>query len=426
LQDRNYQIGEADNKWSGIENLYPGFDHRLLEIRTDSQVEDQIKKRRQRKTNLFLDIPHMNSLTTMLFPDTNVFRDSLYPVLLLCSPLHYLQPVEPLAEQRETDTDLFMEKGLCQAHTPALLEEAERQRFLHLIHDLKNRKDDYAAQLSTLTVAELSAPGAGLAGDTRSQIISTLIGQDSGTADREKTAELWKARLILAIGEVLDQEQEELMASMNLLDASELEMLAELQGDDSAEADELLTKIQQVRTDLAKPRQREVKMRFWAWLKLTQCEPAPEVQMWLASSRDAADEVFNLLESRDEQPLPVLKLAIPGEIGVSPAHLVDQVLHFQSAASPLCEAVSADLQELCNAELVSPAPAELLLPGRDDYVDKWDGLVEELFPRNSHGRAWLTFYLLPHCQVPELLTLQHSAADALHGILAVLHRESSI
>ena len=58
--------------------------------------------------------------------------------------------------------------------------------------------------------------------------------------------------------------------------------------------------------------------------------------------------------------------------------------------------MSADLQELCNAELVSPAPAELLLPGRDDYVDKWDGLVEDLFPQNSHGRAWLTFYLLPH------------------------------
>jgi hypothetical protein len=304
------------------------------------------------------------------------------------------------------------------------MSEEERTRFMQLIQDIKSRKDDYSAQLASLTVAGLSDPVGGRGNEFRSQIIASLLTEaDRSQEAAARQAELWKARLVLAIGEILDQEEEELLQSLSLLDASELQMLQDLQGDDSKDSDELLKGLQQIRANLEKPRTRDVRLRFQAWQRLMRCQPAPDVELWLASSRDNADEIFNLLEKKDQAPLPILRLTIPREIGVSPVHLINQVLDFQAEAAPLQRSVTEDLHEICQAELSRPLPAELLLPGSGNYIDVWDALVEKHFPKSSHGSAFLTFYLLPATSIAELLSLETNSEPQENGLLAVLQRE---
>lgn len=260
--------------------------------------------------------------------------------------------------------------------------------------------------------------------ETRSQILSTLLKNHEVTSegDLEKEIELWQARLVLAIGELLEREEEELRQNLNFLDDRELEMFQKLQGDGDNEGDDLIAKIQQVRDQLESRRPREVRLQFKAWLKLMSFHVLPETLLWCATSTDGADEVFNELEKRTSHAaVPILKLALPGIIPVGPVHLVNQVEAFRLAAEDIYQVIARDLTDICSAEYIFPTAADALLPGNGDYVAKWNNLVEEHFPASSHNTGAVTFYLLPEHRVAELLSLKTEDQEPLtNGLLAVL------
>lgn len=370
----------------------------------------------------------MNSLKTFIFPDTDLFRETRYPLMLLCSPLVYLQPIEtnPNRSGVADEPDLFMERGLCQAHSPAPL-GADRERFQRLIRDIKERRDDYAAQLSALTISALSAPPTERGEESRHQIVSSLLSRH-GVADKSaENAELerWQARLVLTIAEMLEQEEEALRADLELLNERELDMLRSLQGEDGSEEDNPLAELEKIKTRLAAPRPGAMKARFKAWLTLMRAAETPRVDLWLASSPDAADQVLEAPDGdRSIDPVPVLTVELPQSIAASPRYVVDQIERFHRQTAEVLAALAADLASIRERDYPAEARPEDLLPTASDSIDRWTTMLDQHFPASSHGRSSLTFYLLPGRPVPDVLSLTSAPPDGQtprHGLLAVLH-----
>lgn len=363
----------------------------------------------------------MDPHKSFLFPDTEICKERLYPLLLFCAPLYFLKPIEDAEDDLSgTEHDIFIKSNLCQAYTPAPL-GPNRKRFLRLIHDLKHRKDDYAAQLAALTMASMSIPKGEKTGESRSQIISSLLGGETVPVGTRET-ELWQARLILAIAELLDQEEETLQRNMQLLDTQELEMFRSLTGEDDSGEDPF-AEIDIIAARLESARPRESRLRFDAWLKMMRTGTIPGVTYWIASTQLAADQVFNTFERISDSPaLPVLEVPLPARIEASPVYVARRVDAFLDKAATARHAISKELIRLSRATVTTPAKREDLLPGEYKYLNEWEALIDEHFPEHSHGRTSLIFHLLPDHRLTEMLSLHdsgHRAGNA-HGLLGVL------
>ena len=363
---------------------------------------------------------------TLVYPDTDIFSYRQFPLLLFGSPVYFLQLVEPAADARPNDTDMFTDSGLCQAHIPAPL-ESDRERFTRLVHDLSERKDDYAAQLSALTVAAMSDKKEKTSGEERYQIISSLLGSPKAAATKKnlEQVDLWQARLVLAMAELLNKEKDELYQELQLLDAQEIEMFRSLQGEDSPEGEGPFAELQRIKAGLDSSRPREVKMRFQSWLQLMRQAPLPATRLWLASSPEAGDQLFTEFEKHsDAAPVPILKLTVPDRIEAGPTHIVSRVSKFLDDSEPIRTKIIAELDTLINKAHWSADSAEDLLPSGGYHPNNWSELIEDHFPAGSHGTAALLFYLLPGCNIASLLGL-FTAADSrrsVHGLVAVLKR----
>ena len=363
---------------------------------------------------------------SLIFPDTDIFNYRQFPLLLFGCPLYYLQPVEPDPDTPDNDRDIFIDSGLCRAHIPAPLED-DRQRFTRLIHDIGERKDDYAAQLSALTMAAMSSKRDKFGTEQRYQIISSLLGNTAAAPAKEndKQLDLWQARLVLAISEILKKEKEDLHQELQLLDAQEMEMYRSLQGETGAEETDPFRELERIKADLEEARPREVKMRFRSWLTLMKNAPLPDAALWIASSPEAGDELFNEFEKgSDELPVPILELSMPERIEAGPTHVVSQVSSFLKDSAPIRTKIISDLDSLINAPALSSDSADNLLPSGGNYPAQWAELVEDHFPVGSHGRSALTFYLLPNCDIASLLGFEPTTgrSPTVHGLLAVFKR----
>jgi len=369
----------------------------------------------------------MISLETLLFPDTDIFRDRLYPLLLFCKPMHYLQLIEADEDHIiENENDIFMDRGLCQGHIPAPLGK-DKQRFMQLVTDIKTRKDDYAAQLSSLTMAAMSAPKSEKKGESGHDIISSLLKSHYFSPSLRATdTELWQARLVLAIAEILDREEEELYDELQLLDSRELDMLRTLQGGEMSEDENHFAEINRIREHLTKPRAKEVKKRFDAWLRLLREQFFPEMLLWVASSDDAADQVINEYEKRTDTLItPLLKLPLPDKIMVSVPHLIDQLEQFHQSAGDIHDGITNDLARLSKLADFTSGDLGTLLPHGTDWVEQWERLLEDHFPQSSHGRSFLTLYLLPNTSLADLFSLdgaEKTDPSVLHAILGIHRR----
>ncbi|MGI9536255.1 MAG: hypothetical protein ACR2PB_04235 [Desulfocapsaceae bacterium] len=363
---------------------------------------------------------------SLIFPDTDIFSYRQFPLLLFGTPLYYLQPVESDPDAPEADRDMFIDSGLCRAHIPAPLKE-DRQRFTRLIHDIGERKDDYATQLSALTIAAMSTKKDKFGGEKRYQIISSLLGSTTASLSKENDTQLdlWQARLVLAISEILKKEKEDLHQELQLLDAQEMEMFRSLQGETGPGETDPFRELERIKADLEDARPREVRTRFRSWLTLMRNAPLPEAPLWLASSPEAGDELFNEFEKRsDELPVPILELAVPDRIEAGPTYVVSQVSSFLADSAPVRTKIITDLDTLINSAALSSDSADNLLPSGGNYPAQWSEMIEYHFPAGSHGRSSLIFYLLPNCDIASLLGFAPDTdrPRPVHGLLAVLKR----
>ncbi len=366
----------------------------------------------------------MISFNTLLFPDTDICKDRLYPLLLFFSPLHFLQPVEPdPASSQKAESDIFMEQGLCQGHTPVPLEK-NRDRFLHLIKDIQERKDDYSAQLASLTMAAMSTPASAKTGESKHEIISSLLSAHSlSTSSSTEEIELWQARLVLAIAEILEKDEDDLQQNLDMLDSQEMEMFRSLQGDAGNE-DDPFAELEQIKARMETRRPQAEKNRFRAWMRLISRYQLPEDLFWLASSQDSADQIINTFEKGTGSiVIPVLSLPVPAHINVSTGYLVKQIKDFHQDTEQIRLAIKNDLENLARVKDYDPGSAQTLLPGTTDWVENWDIVLEDHFPASNHGRSQVTIYILPDNPIPDLLSLhlKKPAVNPLrHGLLGIL------
>jgi hypothetical protein len=368
----------------------------------------------------------MNSFETLFFPETDIFNEKRYPLLLFFTPLHFLQVVEHgPGSVTNSEADLFLKRGLCQVHVPAPLGD-NREQFLRLICDISERKEHLVDQLSGLTIDSKPALAGSESLDFKHRIVSSLL-QEYGVkyATTGTDLQIWQARLVLAIAEILDSNEEALREQLSFFNEDEIATFRSLQGATDPNEEDLFSELENIKARLEKSRLGGITKRFEAWLRLLQNQPVPPVKVWLASTRDSADQIFNKYESTgNAHAVPLLKLALPAQIVASGKYVVEQIEAFQQATIHIHRGLVADFERIVRNVPYVHDVHESLLPYGTDWADQWEGALHDFFPASSNGRNDITFYLLPEQPIARLLSLPESSGvspgDAAHGLLAIL------
>ena len=335
------------------------------------------------------------------------------------------------AELSDPGSYPFTEMGFCQVHTPSRL-GADRDRFLHLIHDIRNKKDAYVEQLSYLTLASLSAPAS--RGDNSKQaILSSLLhgmDQDADAADEQDRLALWQARLVLKIAEILDQEEEELALQLAAIDDHEIALFRSLQGeiresgeDDVVEDDPFL-ELLELKQKMNQPRPGMIKNRLRAWTRLYLSGPLP-VKPWLWTTRrqEAADILLEQYEKESGQaPLSLLQIELPARISHENTDVIREVEQFRTEVQPDLQELAAILGKLVTTEMSIVSDPVSLVPQAQAWQEKWNSRLESSFPASQYGRTPLTIYLLAEISFPALIGAvqgQEMKSPIRHVLLAV-------
>ena len=370
----------------------------------------------------------MNSFDTLIYPDTDIFKEEYYPLLLFCSPLHFLQAVEP-DPQSSVDVEVahFYQQGLWQAHTPAPLGD-NRTNYLRLIDDIKNRKKYYLDQFSALVIDPGATPRSPVRPGQQHELVTSLLTQHGvALQDIEKHPEIWRSRLILSIAEILAEEEDDLQEDISYFNEEEIAVLRSLKKDDKAQ-DYLLQEVEKFQKQQKTPKVDNIIRRFTAWRTLMQQKPLPSVRLWLASSRPAADQVLERYKSTSgSHAVPILKLDLPATISASGRYVVERIEKFHQVTVLIHRGLVDDFSRITTEPYV-PDAADSLLPYGTDWAEQWENVLYDAFPAAQDGRKAITFYLLPNHPVAGLFAqtdCQQSPApqeekEAIHGLLGVL------
>jgi hypothetical protein len=377
--------------------------------------------------NLFsFEVEIMNSFDTLFFPETDIFNEKRYPLLLFFAPLHFLQVVEPGPDSiTNSEAELFLKRGLCQAHVPAPLGD-NREQFLQLIHDIGERKERFVAQLSGITTASDPLPAGNKPLDFKYSIVSSLL-QKYGMkrAITGTDLQLWQARLVLAIAEILDSNEEALREQFSFFNEDEIAAFRALQEETDPDEEDLFSESENIKAGLEKSRLGNIAKRFDAWLRLLQNQPIPPVKVWLASTRASAEQIFNRYESTSKaHAVPLLKLAIPAQIAASGKYVLEEIEKFHKSTIHIHRGLVADFERAVRTVPYVRDMEESLLPYGTDWAEQWENALDDVFPASNYGRNDITFFLLPDQPIVRLLSLPESPSisddGAGHGLLAVL------
>lgn len=330
----------------------------------------------------------MKTLETFYFPDTAILTERQLPLFLLFEKVHILAPVEDHFSSTTKKLDTFMDSRFCQVHTPHPLGE-DRQRFLYLINDIQNRKDDYAAQLSNITLASMSDHKS--SGDeAKHQIVSSLLGRQSADEkdiNEQRIGLLWQARLVLKIGEMLDQEEEEVARSLVHLDESEADLFERLKGENAEDDDiaELYSDLDRIKTKLDKPRTEAVGKRLRAWFRLAEGVDLPVCPVWSTTRQEVADILHTNHEKKHEvEPENIASLELPSMLDL-------RKVEIQTALTEFHEATQKQLQHIVHMVLStrSDEAEEIIL--QQNLAD-WHDQLNTRYPQEQFGRTTVTFY----------------------------------
>jgi len=366
----------------------------------------------------------MNSLNTLYFPGTDIYSIRQYPIFLLFQTIHLIRPVEgdPEGSGKEC-SDSFIKSGFCQVHTPCPLGE-KRDRFLHLVQDIRNRKDDYASQLSSLILASKSGT-ATIDEDSEQAITRSLLfpgEQQTTRRQSEKEEKLWQARLVLAIGEILDEEEEEIARNLAMLDDDQAELFKELRGEDEAiEDDSPFAELSQLESKLNAGNTGNIKKRFNGWKTLFLEGNLPECEIFLTTSQDAGDLLLNLYENRSGLSAPLLaELELPGLIGWTGAEALEAAAGFHGKYKELLTRLHAALADFTRQEEHEESQ-DLNTSGLAVISKEWQAQLETVFPVKLNGRIPVRYYLFPGLACSTLIgKSQPAAAGSKNGLLVVV------
>jgi hypothetical protein len=369
----------------------------------------------------------MSSLNTLFFPGTDIYSIRQYPIFLLFQKIHLIKPVEnDSSGSGDESSDSFIKSGFCQVHTPCPLGE-HRDRFLHLVKDIKNRKDDYAAQLSSLILAAKSNPSAGDE-DSEREIITSLFTPNDQRAkllQAEKEGKLWQARLVLAIGEILDKEEEEIARNLAMLEDDQVELFKALHGDMSdlgeLEEDNPFAELSQLENNLAAANSGNIKKRFHGWKTLFLESNIQECEIFLTTSRDGGDILLESYEKKTNlTALSAATLELPGLIGWNSAEATEAVLAFYEKNEGLLSRIHGSLVDLSRQK-------DVMKPETNNdntlaaMTEEWNTELEIFFPAKQYGRLPVKCYVFPGFTCSALTgKLPSETGEAINGLLVVV------
>lgn len=374
----------------------------------------------------------MNSFETLFFPETDIYNERFYPLLLFFTPLIFLQVVEHgPSSVNNAETNLFQKSGLCKAYVPSPLGE-NREQFLRLVRDINEQKEHLVDRLRGVTIDSSPAPTDSEPLDVNHQLVSSLL-QEYGVKHgiTAPHLQIWQARLVLVIAEILDSNEDSLQEDLFFFNEEEIAAFRSLQEKTDSNEGDLFSEVDNIKQQLEKSRLRGGAKRFNAWRRLQQNQPIPSVEVWLASTRDSADQIFNRYESTSNaHAVPLLKLAVPARITASDKYVVEEIEKFQQATAHIHRGLVADFERIVRTVPYVHDVKESLLPFDTDWANQWEGAVDDFFPASSNGRNDITFYLLPDQPIARVLSLaEYSGAsygETAHGLLAVLGTPQTI
>jgi len=355
----------------------------------------------------------MQSLNSLYFPETILPHHLRNCLLLLPDTLHLLQPVESVQEETEAnpDDDIFMEQGICQVHTPSLLGK-DRERFIGLLSEIRNRKDGFAEQLSSLTLAHLSQEKG--SGDHNSQaILSTLLGgqvpADPESEEENQKAALWQARLVLALAEILDKEEAELASTLSDIDDSELALFQDLKGEeeggDGNKEDDPFAELARIKANLNQPRPGTVKRRCQAWKTLyTSGETTDNFWFWMTNQEEAAELFINEYEEKaGRNAVPLLLLDLPEQMYMREKDALKSIKDFQEKAATVRHDIIEKLTDIVSKDHLNVVDPVALLPDAGLLARDWNDLIEYCFPVERFGRKKLDLQFLANISLDQLI-----------------------
>jgi hypothetical protein len=347
----------------------------------------------------------MKTLTPLYFPGTAIAAPDLFPLFLFFPRIHLLRPVEGSAEE-DGSADSFMNSPFCQVHTPCPL-GADRARFIHLVKDIAERGDEYPAQLSALTLASLSTTQAS-GEDSERAIIRSLqpsLARDEEELTRQRREKLWQARLVLAIGDLLDRQEAEIEREWSRLTDQEARLFRDLQGDDEWAEEGLPLFSADGPSGGKRNRTGNSGKRVAAWRQLYREAGLAHGDALLTTNRDAASLVLSEYERLTGKTEPAaISLPLPGTIGDGEKEALAAARDFTERHQPL-------LQRCHQALIGLAASPEKGLPEEDPCRD-WQQQLALAFPPASCGRQNLRLHLLPEISCRSLFGSKTGPAAA--------------
>lgn len=373
----------------------------------------------------------MNSLHSLYFPETTIYSIRQYPLFLLFSPLHLLRIAENtlnIHAEGNQATDTFRKAGLCREHIPAPLGE-NLDRFVHLLQDIKNRKDNYASQLSSLTLAAMSGSDT-FSEDSEQQILTSILGkrQPDGKEKKEKKEKqesLWQARLVLALGELLDREEEEIALQLASLQADEEELFQELMGDeDSPFADSPAKELALIRQNMNPSHPGNMDKRLRSWQQLYRESSVPSCDILVTTEKDAADRLFESYEKQFQSTaLHLGQITLPPLVRTDTDEAVEAILDFREfAMKPIADfsRLISRLQESKRLEKTIDFDSVF-----SDFTPAWEAALENRFPAEEFGRIPAGFYSLADTSIPQLMGVEKGDHSNRNVILALVDISST-
>ena len=366
----------------------------------------------------------MQSLNSLYFPETVLPQHLRNTLLLLPDTLHFLQPVEG---DDSTSADLFMEKGICQAHTPSPLGK-DRDRFLGLIREIQEQKNSNAEQFSSLTLAHLSEEMQ--RGDQNHRSIMTNLQSGSAipeniTEEENDAEELWQNRLVLALAEFLDKEEAELAENFSNIDSSELDLFQALKGELDAEMEneeeDPFAKITRIRAKLSQQRPGTIKRRLQAWKSFyASGKLAEEFWLWTTNNEEAGEMLISHYEAISSRvSVPLLRLNVPGQMLMREQDALEAIQHFRKEATETRQQIIEKLHSIVKQSHLDLVDPVALLPDAGVLARDWNDLIEYYFPETKFGCRVLDLQFLANSSLHQLVRKATTTDGLCHAIVAI-------
>ncbi|MBM9518691.1 hypothetical protein JWG39_02520 [Desulforhopalus vacuolatus] len=305
----------------------------------------------------------------IFFPRTDICSIRQFPLFL---PAPQLLIMQGWRREASETLNLFTKAGFCQVKVPVpFADTADEKRFLHLIEDITTRRDDYAGQLSSLTLAGMTEPEKNEEHSERA-ILGALTGQTKVPVEHEE--EQWQARLVLALGEILDREEEDIAAELATLDDNTHELFEDLQGEAEKDEESLFAELREVQQNLT-PTRSGIVRRVHAWCTLFGAACGDGIL--LTDSEDAADILINRYEKASvESVVHVTNFPLPALVGRNAGEAIEKIAAFHQQYQENVKDISRWLTEMQNGSAVLEM----------DNIVSWEKALESAFPAAEYGR----------------------------------------